>query len=426
MHIELVTVGTELLLGFTVDTNGAHLGRTLAEAGIRVVRRTAVPDDPAAIASAVRDALQRTGWVITTGGLGPTRDDLTRPVLADLFRRPLRFDQDVWGDIVARFRRLGRELSAANRPQAEVPEGGVVLRNRWGTAPGLWLEGELGTVIMLPGVPREFRKLLEHEVLPRLRDRAGGRVIRSRTVRTTSLPESAVGQRVGPIEDALQPVSVAYLPGHEGVDVRLTVWDAEPAAAARVLDEAAARVAALLGDHVYGEDEEDLAAVLLEGLRQRGLRLAVAESCTGGLVGARVTDIPGSSDVFAGAAVCYDNALKTGLVGVPAELIASEGAVSEPVALAMAEGAARRFEVEAGIGVTGIAGPAGGTPDKPVGTVCFGWVVPGQRRSGRVVFPGGRPEIRARAAQYALFGLGRAMNLFPPSRRYFPDSPETE
>jgi nicotinamide-nucleotide amidase len=408
VRLEVVTVGTELLLGFTPDTNGAYLGRRLAEAGITVVRRTTVPDRPEAIRQAVGDALARTGVVLTTGGLGPTRDDITRPAVAELLARPLRFDPDTWAAIAERFRRLGREPGPANRTQAEVPEGALVLPNRWGTAPGLWLETPAGLVVMLPGVPGELERLLDHEVLPRLAARGAQRVIRSRVVRTTGLPESLVGARVGAIEPELAPVSVAYLPGPEGVDVRLTAWDAAPADADGRLADGVARVEAVLEDHVYGRDRDDLAAVVLEALRARGLTLALAESCTGGLLGARITALPGSSEVFLGGVVCYADRAKTDLLGVSGELLAAHGAVSPEVALALAAGAAARFGADTAIAVTGIAGPGGGTATKPVGTVCFGWVGPAAgREHGQVRFPGGRQEVRQRAAQHGLFGLLR-------------------
>lgn len=405
MQAELVTIGTELLLGQTIDSNSAHLGRALAGAGIRVVRRTTVADQPDAIRAAVGEALARTGVVITTGGLGPTRDDLSKVVVAGLFGWPLRFDDAVWEQLVARFRRLGREPSPANRCQAEIPDGAAVLPNRWGTAPGLWFEGEPGLVIMLPGVPREMQNLLAHEVIPRLAPRAGGRVIRSTVVRTTGIPESSLAARIGPVEDELEPLTLAYLPGTDGVDLRLTAWDASPDDADRLLAAGADRLAGLAGSHAYGRDDDDLAALVLGRLRGLGWHLSVAESCTGGLLGARITAISGSSDVFTGGTVSYANAVKVSALEVPPALLDQQGAVSEAVAMAMADGVAARMGTEAAIGVTGIAGPAGGTEEKPVGTVCFGWVAGNHRESARVVFPGNRREIRERAVQFALHRL---------------------
>jgi nicotinamide-nucleotide amidase len=403
MNLELITIGTELLLGFTLDSNGAEVARELAAIGVRVVRRTSVGDRPEEIRQAVEEALGRTGAVLTTGGLGPTKDDVTKRAVADLFQAPLEFDEQVWADLLARFERLLRKPAPNNRSQAEVPRGATVLRNRWGTAPGLWLEGPPGLVIMLPGVPTEMRKLLEHEVTPRLAARAGDSVIRSLLVRTSGIPESTLAERMGNVEEEIAPLSLAYLPGLQGVDLRLSAWSMTPAEADARLALAAQRLRERAGDHVYGQGQMDLAAVVLDRLRALGLRLGVAESCTGGLVGKRLTEIPGSSDVFVGGIVAYSDEVKTALLGVPAELIATHGAVSEPVAAAMAEGAIARLAVPAAVSVTGIAGPGGGSESKPVGTICFGFAYNGRSETRRSVFPGSRHEIRARAAQAALF-----------------------
>jgi nicotinamide-nucleotide amidase len=402
MDLELITVGTELLLGFTLDTNGAEIARQLAVAGIRVVRRTAVGDRADEIREGVAEALRRTGAVLTTGGLGPTRDDVTKLAVAELYQAPLDFDESVWSDLLARFARLGRAPVASNRTQAQVPRGAQVLRNRWGTAPGLWLEGTPGLTIMLPGVPQEMRMLLEHEVVPRLAGRAGAAVIRSRTVRTTGIPESTLAERMGEIEAEIAPLTLAYLPGLDGVDLRLTAWQLAADEADRRLAAGAVLLAERGGNHVYGEGDTDLAAVVLERARAARWTLGTAESCTGGLVGVRLTEIAGSSDVFQGSAVCYANRLKTELLDVPPALIEAHGAVSEAVARSMAEGACRRLKVDLAVAVTGIAGPGGGTPEKPVGTVWYA----ASDRNGTVartsVVLGTRREIRARAAQAAL------------------------
>jgi nicotinamide-nucleotide amidase len=416
MRIELLTIGTELLLGFTLDTNGAELGRALAAAGVTVVRRTSVSDDPASIQDAARAALARTGAVLATGGLGPTADDVTKKVIAELFAMPLEYHPEIWELLVARFARFGRVPSEKNRSQAEVPRGATVLPNRWGTAPGLWLEGAPGLVILLPGVPGEMRRLLEHEVLPRLRKRAAGRVVRSRTLRTTGLPESTLAERLGNAEQRVAPLSLAYLPSTDGVDLRLTAWELPPEDAETRLEAGLRDLRALAGEWAYGEDDTDLAAVVLSRAREQGLTLVTAESCTGGGVGARLTAIPGSSEVYLGGVVAYDNRLKQEALGVGADLIATHGAVSEPVARAMAEGAAQRFRASLSVSVTGIAGPGGGTPEKPVGLVYIGVRVPDHAEVHRQVFSGDRAEIRARAAQIALLRLLHALNRgTPPS-----------
>ena len=411
MKVELVTIGTELLLGATLDTNGAELGRALAAAGAEVVRRTSVGDRTEAVRDAVAQALERTGFVIATGGLGPTRDDMTKQVVAQLLRRPLVEDQGVLRALEARFKRMGRwPMPEVNKTQAQVPQGATVLPNPRGTAPGLWLEDDRGrTVVLLPGVPSEMRGLLVEEVLPRLAQRGAGAVVLSRVLRTTGVPESALAERLGSVEDDIAPLTLAYLPGIEGVDLRLTAWALPREEAERRLAAAVETLRPRLGDHCYGYDATDLAAVVLDQLRGRGMRLAVAESCTGGLVGQRLTAIPGASDVFAGGVVAYADQAKLTLLAVPRDTLEGHGAVSEETVQAMVRGACRVFGVPCGVAVTGIAGPTGGSPDKPVGTVWLAASAETQLRVVQRVFPGDREEIRARSAQAALDLMRRVL-----------------
>ena len=420
MKLEVVTIGTELLLGLTPDTNASELGRALAGAGAEVVRHITVPDRADAIRAAVSESLERTGFVITTGGLGPTRDDMTKREVAELFGKPLELREDVLQALQARFRRLGRPMPASNRTQAEVPQGATVLPNPRGTAPGLWVEDHQGrVVVMLPGVPSEMRGLLMEEVLPRLvtrqqQDSRQKRVVRSRTVRTTGIAESALAERVGAIEGEIAPLTLAYIPSTDGVDLRVTAWRLREDEAESLLTVAAAQLRERAGDHVYGEDKTDLAATLLELLRGRKLRLAVAESCTGGLLGGRITAVPGSSDVFAGGIVAYDDDVKREVLGVPDALIKAHGAVSKEVVLAMVASAQQRFSVDAALAVTGIAGPGGGTQEKPVGTVWLAARLGPDARALQRVFPGDRAEIRARSAQAALDLLRRLIAKLSP------------
>ncbi len=405
MRIELLTIGTELLLGFTLDTNSAELGRALAATGITVVRRTSVTDDPIAIREAAAQALARTGAFISTGGLGPTADDITKKVIADLFGMPLEFRPELWDGLVTRFARYGRVPAEKNRSQAEAPVGATVLPNRWGTAPGLWLEGPAGLAVLLPGVPTEMRGLLTHEVLPRLAARAGLSAVRSRMVRTTGIPESTLAERLGDIDAQVVPLSMAFLPGIEGVDLRLTAWNLPPDEADWRLEDGLRRLTEAAGPWAYGVDDADLAALVLERARALGAHLVTAESCTGGGIGSRLTAIPGSSDVVLGGIIAYDNRIKIQALGVPAALIEAHGAVSDPVASAMALGAAQRLGAELAIAVTGIAGPSGGTAEKPVGLVYIATAVRGVVRCHRHLFPGDRAEVRGRAIQIALFQL---------------------
>jgi nicotinamide-nucleotide amidase len=413
-----VTIGDELLLGYTVDSNAAFIARTLAELGVEIVRRSTVGDDAESIGAAVREALDRTGAAITTGGLGPTADDRTRPAIAAVFARVLRRDDAVLARIESRFRALGSAMPPSNLVQAMVPEGARVLENRHGTAPGLWLEDDRGRwVVMLPGVPREMRGMLADVVVPLLRERVQARrlrsapVVLSRTLRTTGIGESALAELLGDAGGAsVEGLPLAYLPGWAGVDLRLTARGLSREAAAQALDRAASKLRARAGRYVYGEAADDLAAIVLDLCRARGLHIATAESCTGGLLGARITAIPGSSDVYVGGVVAYDNRIKEVALDVPPELIEAHGAVSESVAAQMAAGAAARMDTEIGVGITGIAGPGGGTPDKPVGTVWTAVQLSGSVETRRRVYVGDREEIRQRAAQGALDMIRHAVN----------------
>jgi nicotinamide-nucleotide amidase len=407
VSVELITIGDELLLGLTIDTNAAHLARSLAEEGIAVARRATVGDDAAAIADAVRGALDRTGAVITTGGLGPTADDLTKPAIAALFGRDMRLDDQIVEDLRNRWKARGwpGELPAANVQQALIPDGARILPNRHGSAPGIWLEDARGRwVAMLPGVPREMRGMATDTLLPLLRERGvgGGSAIRSRTLRTTAIAESALADRLAELARSVEGLPLAYLPGVEGVDLRLTAHGLPSDEAEAVLARAAALVRDRVGRHIYGEDGADLAAVVLQLCRERGVHVAVAESCTGGLLGARLTAIPGASDVVVGGIIAYDDRIKRELLGIGADVLREHGAVSEPVVRQMAAGARRALLAEIGIGITGIAGPDGGSPEKPVGTVWIAADVNGVQRAARSSMVGDREEIRQRAAQAAL------------------------
>jgi len=406
MHIEVVTIGDELLLGYTIDTNAAHLARTLAAEGVEISRRTTVGDAADAIAAAVREGLDRAGAVITTGGLGPTSDDLTKPSIAALFGRGMVLDEEHLAWMEERFTRLfQRPMPAANRQQAMLPDGARKLRNNHGSAPGIWLEDDRGRwVAMLPGVPREMRGMLADTLVPLVRERLGDdrRVVRSRTLRTTGVGESFIADRVASLESGVGDVDLSYLPNAEGTDLRLTVRGARPDDASARLAAAAERLRTVVGDALYGEDGVDLAAVVLDLCRGKGLTIGVAESCTGGLLGARLTAIPGSSDVVVGGVIAYSNELKSALLDVPSGVLAHEGAVSDPVVRAMASGARAATGASVGVAITGIAGPGGGSEEKPVGTVWIASDLGGAVESRRLRLIGDRAEVRQRAAQAAL------------------------
>jgi nicotinamide-nucleotide amidase len=418
-RIEVITIGDELLLGFTVDTNAAHISRTLAARGIEVVRRTTVGDAAEEIGAAVRTALDRTGGVITTGGLGPTSDDLTKPAIARIFNREMRMDDSIARDLEARWRARfpGSGYPASNRAQAEIPAGARILTNRHGSAPGIWLEDDGGRwVAMLPGVPREMRGMLEDELLPTLAARlpanAAGAIV-SGTLRTTGIAESAIADLLGKEGFGREPtvagaLPLAYLPGVAGVDLRVTVKGLPRPRAEQLVKDSLSKLREKIGVYAYGEDDDDLAAVVLDKCRALGLTIAVAESCTGGMLGERITSVPGSSDVFRGGVIAYHNDVKRDALGVRPDDLASFGAVSEQVALQMAAGVRDRMGADIGIAITGIAGPGGGSAEKPVGLVWIG--VEGSRQIGRRIHSGGdRAEIRQRAVQAALDTVRRSL-----------------
>ncbi|MGQ0713568.1 MAG: competence/damage-inducible protein A [Gemmatimonadaceae bacterium] len=414
MKLEIVTVGDELLLGFTTDTNAVYLARALASHGVEVVRRATVGDDADAIAAAVREALERTGAVITTGGLGPTADDLTKPAIAAVFGRRLEMREEIVAMIEARFRTYGFKgtMPEANRQQALVPEGARVLDNRHGTAPGIWLEDDAGRwVAMLPGVPRELRGMTDEVLVPLLRERAGTarEVVRSRTLRCVGIGESHLADLLGGLARAVNGLPLAYIPTVAGIDVRLTARGMSDEAAAAVLDAAVRELQPIIAHHLYGEDEADLAEVVLALCRDRSYHIAVAESCTGGLLGARLTSVPGSSDVFRGGVIAYDDDVKVRQLGADPRTLREHGAVSEQVAREMVAGVTRLMKAEVGIAITGVAGPGGGTPEKPVGFVWLAVAAGVAVRTHHRVYPGDRQEIRERATQAALDLLRRML-----------------
>jgi nicotinamide-nucleotide amidase len=403
--VELITIGDELLLGFTIDTNAAHLARELASIGMHIAQRTTVGDEASAIARVVREALDRTGAVITTGGLGPTSDDLTKQSIATIFGRSMIIDEAHLAWMEERWKkRFNRPLPATNRNQAMIPEGALKLTNNHGSAPGIWLEDDRRRwVAMLPGVPREMRGMLADTLLPRLRERVdAGQVVRSLTLRTVGIAESALADQIDTMDGGPLGVSLAYLPSIAGVDLRLTVRDVAGGEADRMLGAAASRLRDRVGEWIYGEGDADLAAIVLEMCRARGLSIGVAESCTGGLLGARITAIPGSSDVMRGGVIAYENAVKRELLGVDARALLEYGAVSEQVVSQMAVGARRAANASVGLAITGVAGPGGGSDAKPVGTVWIAVDLQGDVQPRLLRLWGDRDEIRQRAAQWTL------------------------
>jgi nicotinamide-nucleotide amidase len=407
----VVTVGDELLLGDTTDSNAARIGRALAELGAPVVRHETVGDQAGAIAGAVERALADGDLVIVTGGLGPTPDDLTREAVAELLGRPLRPDPELEAALRARYLAAGyRDFPANNLRQALVPEGARVLPNARGTAPGLALELDGRWVVLLQGVPRELEAMLAGPARDLIVEAFAGRLrppLHLR-VRTTGIAESRLAERVEALLPAARgPVRLAYLPSLFGVDLRFTVGaDADPAGARAWLDRMAAALGEL-GPYVYEGD--DLVEAVAASLARSGHTLAVAESCTGGLVAKRLTDRAGASRWFLGGVIAYADRVKVEQLGVPAEAIARAGAVSEEVARAMADGVRRALGADAGLGITGIAGPDGGSAEKPVGTVWYAVAVGDRVAAETRVFVGDREAVRERSAQAVLNLLYRTL-----------------
>jgi nicotinamide-nucleotide amidase len=395
---EVVAIGTELLLGQIVDTNSAWIGEQLAAAGIASHHQTKVGDNHARIVDALRLALRRADAVIACGGLGPTHDDITREAVADVMGAELRLDDVVADRIRALFAARGRPMSENNLRQALVPDGAEVIPQVRGTAPGLICPVGDGVVYVVPGVPHEMREMVERAVIPDLRRRSGDpSTIASRVVRTWGESESGLEQRLRPVIDELDragtPTLAFLASGWDGLKIRLTARAPSAGEARAVLDRWEARLRDELGALVFGVDDESMEAVVLRVLAERGMSLALAESVTGGLVTARLTDVPGASDVLRGAIVSYATAVKQSLLGVPPGAV-----VTEEAAAAMATGARAVLGADVGLALTGVAGPTE-QEGVPVGTVCIGLALPESPPATTTVrLPGQREQVR----QYAV------------------------
>jgi nicotinamide-nucleotide amidase len=408
MGTEIITVGTELLLGQIIDTNASWIAQRLAEAGIDLYYKTTVGDNAGRIEAALRQALSRADVLITTGGLGPTEDDLTRDVVAAVLGRPLHLDSDVLARIEQRFAHRKIPMSENNRKQAMVPEGAEVLHNPNGTAPGLFLREGGRCVACMPGVPAEMKPMLTRQVIPQIREVFGIRSrIVSRVLKMCGISESKVDQAIGDYFREMRNPTIGILAHAGEIHVRLTCKGEDPAEITRMLDALEGKVRQRLGALVFGRDEEKLEALVGQLLRARGATLAVAESCTGGLIASRLTDVAGSSDYFERGMVTYSTAAKQHLLGVPRELIGNSGVVSLDVVRVMADGVRRRSGTTFGLATTGIAGPSGGTSERPVGLVCVALAWEGGDIAREYRFHGGRELIKYRAAQMALEMLRR-------------------
>ena len=413
----MIAVGSEMLTPTHVDTNSLFITERLNELGIDLQGKGIAGDDRDVLKSIVSDALGRTDLLILTGGLGPTDDDLTRDVVADLIGRPLEYHAHIFEAIEMRFAARGLRTPEINRRQAMVPRGAAVLPNTNGTAPGLWIEHEQKLIVLLPGPPRELKPMFEAVIQERLLGHVGASRLFRRLLRITGRTESYVEEKMQPLYakwlSASTRVTTTILASLGQIELHLTAIASSADEGHRALDGAVADVSATLGRDLFSTNSETMQQVVGEMLRSRGLKIAAAESCTGGLVMARLTEVPGSSAYVDRGVVVYSNQSKTDLLGVPASLIAAHGAVSEPVAEAMASGIVRSAGADVALGVTGVAGPTGGTPEKPVGMVAIAaaWARNGiiETRVRTFNFVGGREMVRFQASQAALDMVRRWM-----------------
>jgi nicotinamide-nucleotide amidase len=400
----VLTIGTELLRGRIVNTNSAWIAQRLTQTGIDVVYQSTVGDDLGEILAVLTAATQRADLVLMTGGLGPTQDDLARESLSEFTGRPLELDPAAVEHLKAFFAHRGFSFTGNNVKQASRPQGAELLENTCGTAPGIHLEHEGVTYIAVPGPPSEMREMMERSVLPRLAERmgeaAGHRQIRH--LRLCDIGESAAAQALGDLMDLSANPSVASYASPGEVVLELTARAGSEAEALAMLDQTEAAVRERLGAAVYATGEEGMEAALGRALREAGKTISTAESCTGGLIASRITDVWGASDYFLEGVVTYSNAAKKALLGVPGGLIDEHGAVSEEVARAMAEGCRERAGSDYAIAVTGIAGPTGGTDEKPVGLVYIAVADASGAEVVRQVWPGTRSQFKARVSQFAL------------------------
>lgn len=404
----IVAVGSELLTPSKLDTNSLHITEQLNRIGIDVTVKAVVGDSRDELAHTIRGLLERVDLLIVCGGLGPTDDDVTREAVAAALDRPLSEDETITVRLRERFKARGfaMPMPEINRRQAMVPAGAVVIENARGSAPGLWIDHGAKCVVLLPGPPRELKPMLAGLIEGRLAARASGESLLRRVIRIAGRIESNVDEVLQPLyrewEAASPPIAATILAALGSIELHLSARGSSPAASEAALNPAVQQVLAAIGPDVYSTDGRTLERVVGDMLVERGWRIAAAESCTGGLITSRLTDVSGSSRYVDQSVITYSNEAKTELLGVPPDVIAAHGAVSEPVALAMADGVRTRAKADVGIGVTGIAGPTGGTAEKPVGMVVVAAITPDERRCRTFRFYGEREHVKFQASQAAL------------------------
>jgi nicotinamide-nucleotide amidase len=402
MRAEIITIGDELLYGQIQDLNSSFISERLTAEGIDVVFKTSVGDNINRIEEVFDIARLRVDVIIASGGLGPTLDDLTKKAIVKTFKRNLVFHQEILKQIEDSFHKRGSPMPKINQNQALIPQGAKALSNLWGVAPGIFLEDRQTLFFALPGVPVEMKWMLENEVLPMLRAKKPEHFILHRKLKTTGISESALYEKIEKLIEPIEEIRVAFLPTYLGVDIRLTMESRDKNQAQVKIDEFEQRIRAVLGTYIYGTDDQTLEEEVGKLLLGKKKSIAVAESCTGGLIEARFTNISGSSKYFERGVVTYSNEAKTELLNVPTEIIEKFGAVSEEVAILMAEGVRRLAKTDYGLSVTGIAGPTGGTPQKPVGLVFIGFAHENDSFAQKFMFGEDRKSNRERASQAAL------------------------
>ncbi len=406
MKAEIIAVGSELLTPDSIDTNSLYLTHRLNEAGCLVQLKTIVGDDRDDIAGILRAALQRSDITILCGGLGPTEDDLTRTAVAAVLERPAFIDERILETLKQRFAARSFRMNKNNEKQAEVISGAEALDNRHGTAPGMWIEEKGRVIVLLPGPPRELQSIFEEYVLPRIQKLSGDKKLAYKSFHITGMTESELDTQIAPLYTAYPQVRTTVLAGTKHIAVRLYRWTMKGEDPSD-LEELADQIEAKLGDAIFTTRGESMEEVIGRRLSESGLTLAVAESCTAGMLGMHITRVPGSSSYFKGGILCYSNEAKMALCGVPAELLEKHGAVSAEAAEAMARGVRKCLKSSIGLSITGIAGPGGGSAEKPVGLVFIGICDGVQTMSRHRIMPGDRESIRERSTYLALSWLRR-------------------
>ncbi len=406
MQAEIITIGDELLIGQVVDTNSAWLGQMLNKSNIKVNRINSISDDANEIKDMLTSCMKRSELVIITGGLGPTKDDITKKTLKDFFGMSWRIDQEVIDQLEMYFKDRGRQLMEINKIQAELPDGCITLFNEWGTAPGMWFEVDGRVVISLPGVPYEMKNIFEFKALPKIQERFQEPSLYHKTIVTFNIPESILAKQIEDIEDQLPSnIKLAYLPGLNVVRLRLTGTMSDGLDIYKSVDSFSQRIVDRVGSGVIATQDLTLAEIISNILISNGKTLSVAESCTGGYISHLLTLIPGASKAFVGSVISYSNSVKHHQLGVESTLFETVGAVSEQVVSQMAIGVRERLQTDYSIAVSGVAGPAGGSDEKPVGTVVIGVSSAQETIVKTFHFHGERMNVIGRSANMAFVML---------------------